>query len=425
MADALDYRTLFHQLPGNFLLLAPDDTILDHSEGHAAVSLRRREEIAGRNIFEAFPPADAQSRRDLEAAHDTVRRTRQPHTMPLLRYDIERPAAAGGGIEVRYWQISYTPLLAPDGTLQYLLQQSEDVTTATLADQASAQAGQALAEANERTRFIVESLPVMVWTASNDGMPNSFNSRWTDYTGRPLADTVGAGWAADLHPDDLPRTVEIWQAARNEQAFYQAEYRLRRHDGAYRWYLAQAVPRLGDDGQVLMWVGCNMDIDNQKQLVAELQAGIEAQATLSDQSYQHLEMAQQQRQTLFNLFMKAPAIIAVLRGAEHRYEFANELFLQFTGKRAVEGRTVAEVFPEIVAQGIVDLLDEVYRTGQPAQGQEVCVETLDGNGQPRTNYFNFVYQRFEEQGQPAGITTYSYDVTELVRTRQALVTAGQ
>ena len=424
MADALDYRALFHQLPDSYLLLAPDGTILDNSDIHVIASLLPREQVVGRNLFIAFP-ADPESQRDLGASHEIVRRTLQPHIMSLLRYDLERPASQGGGTEVRYWQITNYPLLDAQGALQYILLRPQDVTAATLADQASAQAGQALAEANERTRFIVESLPVMVWTASNDGMPNSFNSRWTDYTGRPLADTVGAGWAADLHPDDLPRTVQIWQAARDEQAFYQAEYRLRRHDGVYRWYLAQAVPRLDDDGQVLMWVGCNMDIDNQKQLVAELQAGIEAQATLSDQSYQHLEMAQQQRQTLFNLFMKAPAIIAVLRGAEHRYEFANELFLQFAGQRTVEGRTVAEVFPEIVAQGIVDLLDEVYRTGQPAQGQEVCVETMDGNGQPRTNYFNFVYQRFEEQGQPAGITTYSYDVTELVRTRQALITMGQ
>ena len=424
MATSLDYRTLFHQLPDSYLLLAPDGTILDNSDIHVIASLLPREQVVGRNLFIAFP-ADPESQRDLGASHEIVRRTLQPHIMSLLRYDLERPASQGGGTEVRYWQITNYPLLDAQGALQYILLRPQDVTAATLADQASAQAGQALAEANERTRFIVESLPVMVWTASNDGMPNSFNSRWTDYTGRPLADTVGAGWAADLHPDDLPRTVEIWQAARNEQAFYQAEYRLRRHDGVYRWYLAQAVPRLDDDGQVLMWVGCNMDIDNQKQLVAELQAGIEAQATLSDQSYQHLEMAQQQRQTLFNLFMKAPAIIAVLRGAEHRYEFANELFLQFTGKPNVEGRTVAEVFPEIVAQGIVGLLDEVYRTGQPAQGQEVCIETMDGNGQPRTTYFNFVYQRFEEQGQPAGITTYSYDVTELVRTRQALVAMGQ
>ena len=424
MAPSLDYRTLFHQLPDSYLLLAPDGTILDNSDIHVIASLLPREQAVGRNLFLAFP-ADPESQRDLGASHEIVRRTLQPHVMPLLRYDLERPASQGGGTEVRYWQITNYPLLDAQGALQYILLRPQDVTAATLTDQGSAQARQALAEANERTRFIIESLPVMVWTASNDGLPNSFNSRWTDYTGRPLADTVGAGWAADLHPDDLPRTVEIWQAARNEQAFYQAEYRLRRHDGVYRWYLAQAVPRLDDDGQVLMWVGCNMDIDNQKQLVAELQAGIEAQATLSDQSYQHLEMAQQQRQTLFNLFMKAPAIIAVLRGAEHRYEFANELFLQFAGQRTVEGRTVAEVFPEVVAQGIVGLLDEVYRTGQPAQGQEVCIETMDSDGQPRTSYFNFAYQRFEEQGQPAGITTYSYDVTELVRTRQALVAAGQ
>ena len=419
MADTLDYRALFRQLPENYLLLAPDGTILDNTDAHVQVSLLPREQAVGRHIFDAFP-GDPQSQADLDASHEVVRRTGQPHAMPLLRYDIERPAALGGGTEERYWQITHYPRLDGRGELQFILQQSQDVTEATLAARRSAATQRALDEATERTRFILESLPVMVWTTRPDGHATSFNARWVNYTGRPLADTLGVGWAADLHPDDLERTVLLWDAARAQNQPYQAEYRMRRHDGSYRWHLAQGVPRLGPEGEVLMWVGCNVDIDDQRKMVDELQQSIEQQAVLSDQAYGNLQLAQQQRQTLFDLFMSAPAMISIVRGPDHRYEFANAQFLQLVGHQQVVGSTVAEVFPEIVSQGIVEMLDRVYQSGEPAVGQELPIVLNNAQGQAREAYFNFTYQRFEENGRPAGITAYAYEVTELVRARQAL-----
>ena len=419
MADTLDYRALFRQLPENYLLLAPDGTILDNTDAHVQVSLLPREQAVGRHIFDAFP-GDPQSQADLDASHEVVRRTGQPHAMPLLRYDIERPAALGGGTEERYWQITHYPRLDNRGELQFILQQSQDVTEATLAARRSEATQLALAEATERNRFVLESLPVMVWSTRPDGHATSFNARWLSYTGRALADTLGVGWAADLHPDDLERTVLLWDAARAQNQPYQAEYRMRRHDGSYRWHLAQGVPRLGPAGEVLMWVGCNVDIDDQRNLVNELQGSIEQQALLSDQAYQNLQLAQQQRQTLFNLFMKAPAMISIVRGPEHRYEFANEQFSQLVKHPEIVGRTVAEVFPEFVGQGIVAMLDQVFANGETVTGNELRVELQEAGGQVRDGYYNFVYQRFDENGAPAGITAYAYDVTELVQARQAL-----
>ncbi|WP_460503633.1 hypothetical protein, partial [Hymenobacter agri] len=84
---AIDYRALFRMLPGSYLLLAPDGTVLDNSDQHVAVSLLPREQAVGRNIFAAYPSAP-ESQRDLHASHEEVRRTLQPHAMPLLRYDL-------------------------------------------------------------------------------------------------------------------------------------------------------------------------------------------------------------------------------------------------------------------------------------------------------------------------------------------------
>ena len=418
---AIDYRALFHLLPDNFLLLAPDGTVLDNSDAHVQVSMLPRPQAQGKNIFAAYPTPDPQSRADLAASHEAVRRTLRPDVMPLLRYDLERPAALGGGLEERYWQITHYPLLNEQGELQYILQRPQDVTEQHRAIQQAARAQAALTEARARNEFILESLPVMVWTANGDGVPNSFNPRWLSYTGRTLAQTLGEGWAADLHPDDLPHTTELWLHAKQTNTAYQAEYRLRRHDGQYRWTLAQGTPRLDAQGQVQMWVGCNTDIEAQKQLVAELLETAEQQASLSDQAYHNFQDAQQQRETLRNLLLQAPAMISITRGPEHRYDFVNPPFQQLFPGRELLGRTPAEVAPEVVEQGFVKILDDVYRTGEAFHGNEVPV-MLDrkSNGQLEEGFFNFVYQRFEENGQPAGITTFAHEVTELVHARRAL-----
>ena len=424
MADfpaSIDYQALFRVLPGAYLLMTPDGTILDNSDQHVAVSLLPRAQAVGRYIFDAFP-GDPQSQPGLLASHEAVRRTLRADVLPLLRYDIARPAALGGGTEERYWQITHHPQLDARGALQYILQTSEDVTEPTLAARHAAQVQQDLEEATTRNRFILESLPLMVWTSRHDGLVDSFNTRWTDFTGRPLAQTLGWGWVEDLHPDDVERTRIRWQAARDQCSPYQAEYRMRRHDGNYRWHLATGVPRLDSDGLIQMWVGCNADIHEQKLMVEELLQANEEQALLSDQAYEQNQLARQQRQIMHNLLMDAPAMISILRGPEHRYEFANHRFRGLVGDQEVVGKTVAEVFPEIVSQGIVAMLDTAFVTGEPVTGNELLVQIAapDGSGTLRDTYFNFTYQRFEENGAPAGITAYAIDVTELVRTRQAL-----
>jgi hypothetical protein len=93
-AFPVDYQHVFRSLPGLYLLLAPDGTILDHSEQHVQNALLPREQAVGRNIFEAYPSAP-ESQQQLAASHEQVRRHRRPDTMPLVRYDLERPARAG------------------------------------------------------------------------------------------------------------------------------------------------------------------------------------------------------------------------------------------------------------------------------------------------------------------------------------------
>ncbi|MBF9144266.1 PAS domain-containing protein [Hymenobacter properus] len=419
-AAPIDYRALFHALPGSYLLLAPDGTVLDNSDEHVAVSMLPREQSVGRNIFDAYPSAP-ESQRDLDASHEEVRRTRRPHTMPLLRYDLERPAEQGGGTEVRYWQITHYPILDAQGQLQFILQIPQDVTAQHQATQQAAEAKEALDEAQNRTEFILESLPVLVWTNRPDGTPDYFNQRWLDFTGKSLAEMLALDWDALTYPDDRAGLQRGWQQALADGTPFQYEYRMRRHDGQYRWVLIRTSPRRDAQGAISMWVGAASDVHERRQMVQELLTANETQAELAEQSYQLYQKAENQRETFHSLFMQAPAMICILRGPEHRYEFVNPVYQQIFPHRELVGRTVAEALPELHDQGIFELLDHVYQSGETFHAHELPLQLeRDASQQLRDSYFNFTYQQFRENGQPAGIMVFAYEVTDLVRARQAL-----
>ncbi|MGI4738342.1 MAG: PAS domain-containing protein [Janthinobacterium lividum] len=418
----VDYQQVFRALPENFLLIAPNEeaTILDNTDRHVAVSLKSREEAVGKPFFEAYPATDENGAAQIRESHAHVRQYLEPHTMPLIRYDLARPEEQGGGLEEFYWQATHYPILGEEGQLAYILQLTQNVTEQLRAARAAAEAQQKLAAEQERTRFILDNLPVLIWTATADGQRDYFNPRWLAFTGKALAEEVGTQWLADLHPDDRERVRTQWAQAVAAGTPYQVEYRLRRHDEQYRWILSRAQPHRNESGQVDLWVGGATDIHDQKMMVQELLEATEHQAELADQSYQNYQLAQQQRAALYALFMQAPAQIGIVRGTEYRYEFANAQYQAAMGGRELVGRTVAEAVPEVAALGLLATLDEVYRTGQPSEAQEVPLEFRQADGQMRSAYFTYIIQRFEENGQPVGLTSYGYEVTELVQARQAL-----
>ncbi len=423
MADTftpVDYRALFHALPGSYLLLAPDGTIIDNSDQHVAASLLPRAKAVGRDIFEAYPSAP-DSQRDLAASHEQVRRTLRPDTMPLLRYDLERPAELGGGTEERYWQITHFPLLDEQGQLQYILQIPQDVTEAHRASQVATATQQALDESQQRTSFILESLPVLVWTNRPDGTPDYFNTRWLEFTGKSREEMKNIDWAEVTHPDDRPGLLDGWAKAQATGEPFQYEYRLRRHDGQFRWLLIRNVPRRDAQGRISMWVGAGNDIHEQRLMVQELLDANEQQALLADQAVQSYRQAESQRETFQALFAQAPAMIAITRGPEHRYEFVNPAYQQLFPHRQLVGRTVLEAVPEVEPQGFIQILDQVYQTGETFRGDELKVQLeRDASGALHDTYFNFIYQQYRENNQPAGLLAFAFEVTDLVLARRAL-----
>jgi two-component system, sensor histidine kinase len=127
----------------------------------------------------------------------------------------------------------------------------------------------------------------------------------------------------------------------------------------------------------------------------------------------------QERETLYQVFEQTPALVALLRGPEHRMDYHNAAYQQLFPTRQLLGRTITETQPDAVEQGFVVLLDQVYQTGAPYFGHEIALAIAQPDGQPpRTTYFNFTYQPFRENGQTVGISVFAFDITEQVLARR-------
>lgn len=128
---------------------------------------------------------------------------------------------------------------------------------------AAARAGQ---ELESRSRVTSEAAPVMVWMSGPDAMFEWFNKSWLAFRGRTLGDELGEGWTEGVHPEDLERCLGIYGHCFEQREPFSMDYRLLRHDGKYRWVLDTGVPRLGQDGEFLGFIGTCVDISDRKEL---------------------------------------------------------------------------------------------------------------------------------------------------------------
>jgi PAS domain S-box-containing protein len=118
----------------------------------------------------------------------------------------------------------------------------------------------AAVQAAEQKRLLAEALPQMVWTCEPDGRCDYFNARWVEYTGVPAAKQLGYGWLDQTHPDDRESVLAAWRAAVSSGEEFGVEFRIRRFDGAYRWFDTRALAQRDAAGRIVKWFGTNTDI---------------------------------------------------------------------------------------------------------------------------------------------------------------------
>jgi hypothetical protein len=143
-------------------------------------------------------------------------------------------------------------------------------TNADIEDRRRAE--EALRAREQDLSLIIETIPGLVWCAAPDGELNYLNRRMLDYTGTAAGDWAQFGWTNFFHPDDVEPTMRGWSRAVATGAPYEIQCRLRRSDGAYRWFQVLGQPARDNEGGVIRWYGLLIDIDDRRNMEEALRS---------------------------------------------------------------------------------------------------------------------------------------------------------
>ncbi len=182
-----DFRAVFESAPGAYLVLARDLTIVAASDSYLRATMTQRDEILGQRLFDLFPknPADpaATGPRDLRASFEQVLATRAPDTLASQRYDIRRPAAEGGGFEVRRWGITNSPVIDAAGEVAWIIHQVEERSPLQRAEDATPRSF---------LGAVFENIPNMVFVKDAESLAFvEMNRAGERLLGLPRADLIG------------------------------------------------------------------------------------------------------------------------------------------------------------------------------------------------------------------------------------------
>jgi PAS domain S-box-containing protein len=268
------YQSAFQHADVALSIVDAELNILDANERFLRLFARPIEEIVGVNLSALFvEPAEALTRQ----LHQAVGQNAQTH--------FEAAVGLPAGDKV-HLSVFINPL---DTTAK----RRALISLREVSRQGSAE--EALRESELRFRALTDHAPFMIWQADSEKRCQYVNQQWLDFTGRKLEQALGEGWTEAIHPHDRKRCLDIYQATLDARQNFSMEYRLRRHDGKYRWVLDKGVPSFSPAGVFTGYIGSCIDItehqraaaslrDSQKQLASIIGSAMDAIITMdSDQ----------------------------------------------------------------------------------------------------------------------------------------------
>ncbi|MEO7046745.1 MAG: PAS domain S-box protein, partial [Ferruginibacter sp.] len=266
--------------------------------------------------------------------------------------------------------------------------------------------GEVANEIQRQSARLIEALAVAK-VGSWETDLQTFDIKWSEethhiYETDPKEFTVSyENYLSFLHPDDSISVIAAFENSFNSETINSVEHRIIAANGIIKYVIENWKISRDPKGRPLVAIGTCQDITEKKSLEKAIE---------------------NERDQFIDMFLNAPSAIGMLRGAEHVFEMVNPLYLQLTGKKDIIGKTVLEVFPEVVEQGFIGILDTVYTTGKPYIGTEVLMKVnKEGNGELTDSYANFIYQAYRNtEGNVEGIFFFINDITEQILSRKAI-----
>lgn len=254
-------------------MLDPQGVVVTWNSGAEMLTRYKTEEIVGQH-FSRFHTAES---------------TASDHPRQVL----ERAAALGRSVEEgwrvrkdgsRFWaHVVITALHDAHGKLQGFSKIARDLTERR-------QAEMSLLVSERRFREMANTAPVLIWTSGPDKLRDWFNQPWLAFTGRTTEQEIGSGWVAGVHPEDQARCMDAYVRAFDARESFRMEFRLRRHDGEFRWVLDQGLPLATWDGAFVGYIGSAIDITDRIQAEELSRQALQQSRALSG----HLQSAREE-----------------------------------------------------------------------------------------------------------------------------------
>jgi PAS domain S-box-containing protein len=245
------FRQMFDQSP-SFMSLNYGPEHRTEIANPAYYRLRGGRDFLGRPIAEAFPEVAAQGYTELL---DQAYATGATHYVTAAPLTIER--VPGEPPEPRFLDLVYQPIRDENDAIIGIFAQGNDVTDRVLAERLAR-------EKDANFRALTQIMPNHLWTARTDGSVDWVNERSREYFGFSGLTISDDDWLDVVHPDDQATAIARYREALATGRPYETEFRARRHDGVYRWFLARAIPVRDADNAIERWVGTNTDIHERK-----------------------------------------------------------------------------------------------------------------------------------------------------------------
>lgn len=367
-----------------------DATITSWNAGAEQIFGYREEEVVGRPIAILMPPELADE--DTEILRKLSAGERIEH------HETKRLTKAGTLIDV---SLTIVPIKDSMSRVVGFTNIAHDITDRKNAEQA-------VKESEARFRLVADTAPVLIWMSGTDKLCTYFNKPWLEFTGRSLQQELGNGWAEAVHPDDFQKCLDTYIQSFERREKFRMEYRLRRHDGEYRWILDIGVPRFNQDRSFAGYIGSAIDVTEKKiaeEDLRELNRTLEGQRTLL-----------QSREELLRIFVKnVPAGVAMVDSEMRYLQVSDRWCADYSlDSSQILGRSHYEVFPDIPNHW-----KEVYR--RALEGQ-----TLSADEDPWDRGGNTTWVRWEvrpwktDSGTVGGVLIFAEDITRRKQMEEAL-----